>query len=88
MRGIVPDSVLDRRDKVGFVTPEGAWLKSLKGWGEDILASDTAKSIPGLNVVEINKLWKKVLSGEQGQSNFLWRCLNLVRWAEIHGVSL
>jgi asparagine synthase (glutamine-hydrolysing) len=26
MRGVVPDAILDRRDKVGFATPQRAWL--------------------------------------------------------------
>ena len=36
MRGIVPDEILDRRDKLGFQTPEKDWLFSnklyLKNW--------------------------------------------------------
>lgn len=27
LRGIVPDAILDRRDKVGFVTPQDVWMK-------------------------------------------------------------
>src|SRR5690606_36942668 len=29
MRGIVPDAILDRKDKIGFSTPEDDWLKTL-----------------------------------------------------------
>ena len=32
MRGIVPDCILDRRDKVGFATPEQTWLLRLQDW--------------------------------------------------------
>lgn len=28
MRGIVPDEILDRRDKMGFVTPQSEWMMS------------------------------------------------------------
>ena len=28
MRGLVPDSILDRHDKLGFQTPQGRWLES------------------------------------------------------------
>ena len=28
MRGIVPDAILDRRDKIGFETPQRSWLKT------------------------------------------------------------
>ena len=30
MRGIVPDAILDRRDKLGFVTPQAEWIKEKK----------------------------------------------------------
>jgi asparagine synthase (glutamine-hydrolysing) len=30
MRGNVPDSILDRRDKIGFATPEQDWLAVLR----------------------------------------------------------
>lgn len=41
MRGIVPDDVLDRRDKIGFATPEKDWLMGIapiirKGLSEPI----------------------------------------------------
>lgn len=29
MRGIVPDDILDRRDKIGFATPEKDWLAGM-----------------------------------------------------------
>lgn len=34
MRGIAPDVILDRRDKIGFVTPERAWLGATRPWCE------------------------------------------------------
>ncbi len=30
MRGIVPDEILDRKDKIGFATPDKIWLKELE----------------------------------------------------------
>ena len=38
MRGMVPDSILDRRDKIGFATPERAWLSQLEPWVESVFA--------------------------------------------------
>ena len=38
MRGVVPDAILDRRDKIGFKTPEYDWIMSekdsVRGWIE------------------------------------------------------
>jgi asparagine synthase (glutamine-hydrolysing) len=31
LRGIVPDAILDRRDKVGFITPQEVWMKKRLG---------------------------------------------------------
>ncbi len=46
MRGIVPDAILDRRDKLGFPTPERDWLLSIGPWVERVLSSETAMNIP------------------------------------------
>jgi asparagine synthase (glutamine-hydrolysing) len=32
MRGIVPDPILDRQDKIGFATPEHTWLSAASSW--------------------------------------------------------
>ena len=39
MRGIVPDSILDRRDKLGFPTPEQQWLASARSWVDRAVTS-------------------------------------------------
>jgi len=31
MRGVVPDSILNRRDKMGFITPQSEWMKTSLG---------------------------------------------------------
>lgn len=38
MRGIVPDEVLDRRDKIGFETTDHSWLRNILTSGRDFLA--------------------------------------------------
>ena len=82
MRGIVPDAILDRRDKIGFATPEQRWLKTLRPWVEATLASDRARSIPALNVAAMQRDWKAVLAG-RGRFDFrIWRWVNLIRWAD------
>ena len=87
MRGIVPDSILDRRDKVGFTTPEHRWLSAMNGWVTTILASETARSIPFLNIDQALRKWKSVRDGRYPFSFQTWRCLNIIRWAETFGVT-
>ncbi len=82
MRGIVPDQILDRRDKIGFATPEQDWLATLNPWVESVLNSQTAQEIPVFNIDIIKQEWQALLQG-QGVFNFrIWRWLNLIQWTE------
>jgi asparagine synthase (glutamine-hydrolysing) len=82
MRGIVPDAVLDRRDKIGFATPEQRWLKTLRPWVEQTLASDRARSIAALDLPAVTRNWQAVLAGTAEFDFRVWRWVNLIRWAE------
>ncbi len=78
MRGIVPDAVLDRRDKIGFATPEKAWLFALsdtvRGWlGEDI-------EIPFINRQEMLSEFDQIISGKRPFTWQVWRWINFCRW--------
>jgi asparagine synthase (glutamine-hydrolysing) len=48
-RGLVPDSIIDRRDKKGLVVPIGRWLAGeLREWAEDLRESLGRRGLPGL----------------------------------------
>jgi len=82
MRGLVPDAILDRKDKIGFATPEQAWLKSLRPWVEGLLASETARRLPVLRLDEVERQWRGVLNGSERFDFRIWRWCNLIRWSE------
>ena len=86
MRGIVPDAILDRRDKVGFVTPERTWLKVLDGLVRAILGSDAAHQVPFLDVRVARQEWESVRDGRRPFDFRIWRWVNLIRWTEELGV--
>lgn len=86
MRGIVPDEILDRRDKIGFETPELDWLRALGPWVTSVLASDAGREMAPLNLPALATEWAAVADGTRPFGNHVWRALNLVRWAELHGV--
>jgi asparagine synthase (glutamine-hydrolysing) len=81
MRGIVPDSILDRRDKIGFATPEGEWLKAVDGWVQTTLSSEAALSLPFLDLDSIKRQWNEIMSGRQAFDSRVWRWLNVIRWS-------
>jgi asparagine synthase (glutamine-hydrolysing) len=82
MRDIVPDAVLDRRDKVGFVTPERSWLARSQGWVESVLTSAAAERVPALDRVGMCREWRGILEGRRPFDFRVWRWVNLIRWAE------
>lgn len=88
MRGIVPDVILSRRDKVGFVTPERKWLQTLHPWVESILSSEITHDIPLLDVPSIERRWGKILKNSHERFDLtVWSCINFIRWVELYDVS-
>ena len=86
MRGIVPDGVLDRRDKIGFETPERAWMTALQAWVGQTISSQPASAVPALDRVGMRTVWTDVLSGRKSFDSSIWRWVNLIRWAELNEV--
>ncbi|MCL6415805.1 asparagine synthase (glutamine-hydrolyzing) [Aestuariirhabdus sp. Z084] len=78
MRGIVPDDVLNRKDKVGFETPERDWLLSMPDTIREWLSVDL--KLPFLNQREMCKELDLVLSGEKPFTQQIWRWINFSRW--------
>lgn len=86
MRGLVPDPILDRKDKIGFVTPEQQWLQRLKPWVESTLQSEKAKTIPAIDAAALQREWNDVSSGRRHFDSRVWRWVNFIRWAEAFDV--
>jgi len=82
MRGIVPDTILDRRDKLGFPTPERDWLMSSHSWVDGAFTSGVAREIGALNLRKIRDEWKEILEGRAKFHSHVWRWINLILWAK------
>lgn len=87
LRGIVPDAILNRKDKIGFETPEAQWLQASAGWATKLLGSEAARSIGAWHWDRVRDKADRMLAGRQRIDGSLWRCLNLVRWTELLGVT-
>ncbi len=87
MRGLVDDEILNRRDKIGFSTPQHQWLEALQPWVKNVLQSERARDIPALRIDRIMHMSRKMTSKTGLIDETLWRCLNLIRWAERFDVS-
>lgn len=88
MRGIVPDAILDRRDKIGFTTPEVAWLSSNRLWVTKSLAGPGSERVKGLIQPDPAALLDRAVSHPRRYDGVLWRLLNLTRWADLYDVTI
>ncbi len=88
MRKIVPDEILDRKDKIGFATPERAWLLAQRRWVEQILASDAARGIPAIDAAEMSREWSRIVAGRRRFDFRVWRWLNTILWINKFSVDL
>jgi asparagine synthase (glutamine-hydrolysing) len=87
MRGIVSDAILDRKDKIGFATPERRWLDTLSPWINEVLGRAEDVNLPMLDLPVIRKELTEVLAGERGFDFRVWRWLNVISWARKLDVS-
>lgn len=78
MRGIVPDEILDRRDKIGFATPEQEWLFSMRDTVRQWLS--TTSEVPLLVPPKVLHEADCVLTGKKPFSWQIWRLINFCRW--------
>ena len=79
---LLPPEVLDRRDKIGFATPEKKWLKELGPWVGEVLSPARVSRVPALDPAAVGREWRAVVAGTSPFDWRVWRWVNLVRWAE------
>jgi asparagine synthase (glutamine-hydrolysing) len=82
MRGIVPDPILDRSDKIGFATPERTWLSAASHWIQQQFDADVASKIPAFRLDVVSRDWQEIRQGRRAFSFAVWRCLNVIAWTK------
>lgn len=81
LRGIVPDAILDRRDKIGFETPMRRWLDGMAPTIRTLLQGST--QFPFLAAGDMVAALDANLAGEGGNDAQVWRMINLCWWARM-----
>ena len=78
-RGLVPDSVLDRTDKIGFEPPQKTWLETepFRAAIAEVLLDPRARS-RGLYAADA--IEQDLASGSWRDDSALWRTLNVEMW--------
>jgi len=87
LRRIVPDAILDRRDKLGFVTPEAVWAT---GPGKYLFKAGLLESVEvaqGLLTTQLVTDFGHVMEGQRPYDTSFWRAFCLGQWIKTFGVS-
>jgi asparagine synthase (glutamine-hydrolysing) len=88
MEGVLPEAVLNRRDKLGFATPEETWFRGPARRTVLEKVEDTLALFPDLlNPAGTRALVMDMLDGRRPVDFSLWRIINVGIWGRVHGVS-
>ena len=89
MMGIMPEKVSQRRDKLGFSTPEDAWFRGPLRDAVLLAVGDTLQRYPSLfNRKGTLRLVEDMLQGRRPVDFALWRIVSLGLWGKCFSVSL
>ena len=82
MKGILPEDVRTRRDKMGFPAPLKTWLRGpLNKTVAEVFASPEFASRPYLNAEAVKGAFAAYSEGKSGMSEYtFWSCFNLELW--------
>ena len=87
LRGLVPDAVLDRRDKIGFETPERTWFAEVPAL-RTLLGQLAAAPPPPCFTAAHGARLAAIAAGRAPLDGTAWRSLNLSHWATLFDVDL
>lgn len=81
-KGLIPEKIRLRADKVGYATPESIWFKS-ESWRceiEKLLDSESFKSRGIIDSEKAKRLFGDFCSGRNNISKDIWKWINLELW--------
>jgi asparagine synthase (glutamine-hydrolysing) len=89
MTGIIPDSVRNRKDKMGFVTPECHWMRETL---YNTFKSELQEAITTLELwlhpQLINQIFADTIAGKRLFNATIWRVINFSRWVKVFNVKI
>lgn len=87
MKNYLPNGIRQRKDKMGFVTPEEHWIKSNPQTFKDLLynALETSSGILNKNIF---LLYEKMISGKIPFNQTPWKIICFGKWLEIFNVKM
>jgi asparagine synthase (glutamine-hydrolysing) len=86
MRGVLPERVRRRVDKLGFVTPEEVWLRQDDPGRFRAALAEAVDASGGLIKPDIARLLERMIAGDEPFGFLVWRCISFGAWMRIFSV--
>jgi asparagine synthase (glutamine-hydrolysing) len=81
IRGIVPEAIRCRMDKMGFVAPEEVWMREdLQAYVRAVLSSATFSARPYWDAAKVREDYEAIVEGMVPYSSELWRIVCTELW--------
>lgn len=83
MKSILPEKIVQRKDKKGFPTPEKEWLLYLK---DEIISCIEKNYFMLEGILDYNlikKQYNEILNNKTIRTNFIWKVFNYLKWREV-----
>ena len=89
MAGVLPSEVANRRDKLGFATPEQTWFRGPLRQAIEAGVEDTLARFPGLlHPDNTRRLTQQMLTGDRPLDFTAWRIVNVGIWGRVFDVTM
>jgi asparagine synthase (glutamine-hydrolysing) len=89
MADILPRSIVERRDKLGFATPEQRWFRGALRPALEAGIENTLNMFPDLlDHKNTRLLVRQMLDGERPVDFTAWRIVNIGIWGKVFGATL
>jgi asparagine synthase (glutamine-hydrolysing) len=80
-RGLLPELVRTRRNKIGFTTPEDEWVQRLKTRFYEVFRSESFGRRPYFDQAAVLSAFKRYIGGRgAADTDIFWRLLNVELW--------
>ncbi len=84
IKGLIPEEIRLRRDKIGFATPEFRWLHEMKNEFKEYITTDLEEYI---NVKDVLRDWDFLIANQTKHGvTKIWRFINFAVWKKVYGL--
>lgn len=83
VKDVIPIEIMERKDKIGFETPEKQWIRNSSAWTFGVIDFHRGKS-SAINLKRLEKEFKEIFDDNLSYTDAHWRYLNFLKWLEIN----